>query len=606
MSPGKRSRLTAERDESVCRRGAPATVGRGFAPTGAALFVLLPALLGVAPAAAQSVAGSGFPGDTFTIRNESTGILTGSGLSVVPNVGTVTTTADGWSWLTPTWAEPGEYQLTLSVTGPLGTDSLTRSIWLCNEAASLGVAPDLPGFLVGETATLSTGASQGHPSSFDFVLPAGVTPSGSASGVAPPGTLGITFAACGNLTLRAVARYAHAGPDGGCGAWYTDSRPTLYDACAELPPRLVAPARSSFLVKQNGAITAQPLVSVETVLEFTGKVAPGYSPTFAWSYPGAGGCVYTNAAGGYTGSTCRIPAGTLTAGQPVALTLGVHLSPTPPAGCAASVNSVATTITPRAATAGFQMSATTVVVGQNLSLVLENLSGTFSTLRYDLGGGQSCSGQTSVTIPSIFGGYNNGDTVVLQLATTGIRTVTLYGTPAGGTELLLDSHEVTVALPGAPALSAPGGAGSGATYEVSWTATSPGNGYELQEATEASFAFPEIFTVAGTSRPFAHAPVATTTYSTRVRALAACGAVNYPSAWSNTGATTVEGSTIEVQEQTVSTTVTIEATDQVLAGPGLVVTAPGQLFLRAGTRVVLRNGVAVGPGARLTVALGPG
>jgi len=161
-------------------------------------------------------------------------------------------------------------------------------------------------------------------------------------------------------------------------------------------------------------------------------------------------------------------------------------------------------------------------------------------------------------------------------------------------------------LPAAPALSAPASAANGADYAVSWTATSPGNIYELQEATEPSFAVPEAFTVTGTSRQFAHAPVDTTTYSTRVRALAACGAVNYPSAWSNTGATTVEGSTIEVQEQTVSTTVTIEATDQVLAGPGLVVTAPGQLFLRAGTRVVLRNGVAVGAGARLTVALGPG
>jgi hypothetical protein len=347
---------------------------------------LLLGLLVAYGATAQTVAGSGFPGDTFTVHNLSYGVITSSSLSVTPNVGTVTSIAAGWTWSTPTWASPGEYQLTITVSGPEGSDVLTRSVWLCTESAALGISADLPSYLVGEQATLSGGGSQGHPSSFDFVVPAGVTASGATTGVAPPGNLGVTFSSCGTYTMRTVARYEHAGTDIGCGAWYTDSRPTLHDACAELSPRVVAPARATFLVKQNGTVTSQPLVTAETVLEFTGKVAPGYTPAFAWSYPGVTGCQYINAAGGYTGSTCRIAAGTLTPGQPVALSLTVQLSPAPPSGCAGSVTSATTTLNPYAATAGFQLSPVTAVVGQTVSMVLEGLSGNFANLRYGLGG----------------------------------------------------------------------------------------------------------------------------------------------------------------------------------------------------------------------------
>jgi hypothetical protein len=571
----------------------------------AVCVTVLVAMLGAVPAAAQTVAGSGFPGDTFTIHNQSYGVITSSQLSVVPNVGTVTAIGEGWTWSTPAWATPGEYQLTLTVSGPEGSDVLARSVWLCAESAALGITEDLPSYLLGEQATLSAAASQGHPSSFDFVLPAGVTASGPTTGVVPPGNLGITFASCGAFTIRTVARYAHAGTDGGCGGWYVDSRPTLYDACAELSSRLVAPVRSSFLVKQNGTVTSQPRVSVETVLEFTGKVASGYTPTFAWSYLGVTGCQYVNAAGGYTGSTCRIPAGTLTPGQAMALSLTVQLSPTPPSGCAGSVTSPTTTLNPYAATAGFQLTPASAVVGQMVSLVLENLSGTFANLRYGLGGGATCAGATSVPIPSIFGGYSNGDTVNIQVATPGTWTITLYGTPAGGgTELTLDSNPVTIVLPAAPVLTAPSGAAYGATYAVSWTATSPSNSYELEEATDPSFVVAETSSVSGTSRQFSHVPQSTTTYLYRCRAAVSCGGTQ-TSAWSNVAQTAVQGSTLELTGQTIATPVTYEAPLEVLVGPSVTVTNPGQLTLRAGVRVVLRNGFTVGPGARFTAAVDP-
>lgn len=604
MRPLVRPRQATTCPAPLRRRQPAAPAGRRAGAAALCCSLLLP-LLVTGAAAAQTVAASGFPGDTFTIHNESYGVLTSVDLSVVPNVGTLTAVTDGWSWSTPDWAEPGEYLLTLTVSGPAGSDVLTQSVRLCTESAALGVSEDLPAYLLGEQATLSAAASQGHPSSFDFVLPEGVSSTGSPTGVPPPGTLPIAFGACGSFTIRAVARYAHPGTDGGCGGWYTDSRPTLYDACAELSSRLVAPARSSFLVKQNGSVTSQPLVSVETVLEFTGKVASGYTPTFAWSHPGVTGCQYLNAAGGYTGSTCKIPAGTLTPGPAVALALTVQLSPAPPAGCAGDVTSPPTTLNPYAATAGFQATPTTTIVGQTVSLVLEDLSGTFANLRYGLGGASTCAGATSVSIPSIFGGYANGDTVNVQIATPGTWTITLYGTPTGSTtELTLDSNPVTVAAPAAPVVTAPAAAGSGAAYTVGWTATSPGGMYEVEEANDPFFTTPDAWSVSGTSRQFNHAPESTTTYFCRCRAVVSCGGTQ-ASAWSNVGQTTVQGSTVEVVSQTITTTVTYQAASQVLAGPSVLVSNPAQLTLRAGFRVVLRNGFSVGPGARLTVAVDP-
>jgi hypothetical protein len=61
---------------------------------------------------------------------------------------------------------------------------------------------------------------------------------------------------------------------------------------------------------------------------------------------------------------------------------------------------------------------------------------------------------------------------------------------------------------------------------------------------------------------------------------------------------------VTVSDQTISGTASYEACHAILAGPALAVVAPGNLTLRASTLVVLRNGVSVGPGTRLTIALG--
>jgi hypothetical protein len=63
---------------------------------------------------------------------------------------------------------------------------------------------------------------------------------------------------------------------------------------------------------------------------------------------------------------------------------------------------------------------------------------------------------------------------------------------------------------------------------------------------------------------------------------------------------------LTLANQTISSAVVHEVSGSIYAGPALAVVSPARLTLRAGAKVVLRNGVAVGTGARLTVANDPG
>jgi len=62
---------------------------------------------------------------------------------------------------------------------------------------------------------------------------------------------------------------------------------------------------------------------------------------------------------------------------------------------------------------------------------------------------------------------------------------------------------------------------------------------------------------------------------------------------------------VVVSDETISASDTREACGTLLAGPNLTVADGGHAILRAAVRVVLRNGLAVQPGGRLTVALDP-
>jgi len=82
-------------------------------------------------------------------------------------------------------------------------------------------------------------------------------------------------------------------------------------------------------------------------------------------------------------------------------------------------------------------------------------------------------------------------------------------------------------------------AASGANYTVSWSATSPLDTYELDEATNPSFTGATTHTGTGTSASFSHTVATPTNYYYRVRATDLCGGLVYASASSNTGTTLV-------------------------------------------------------------------
>jgi hypothetical protein len=63
--------------------------------------------------------------------------------------------------------------------------------------------------------------------------------------------------------------------------------------------------------------------------------------------------------------------------------------------------------------------------------------------------------------------------------------------------------------------------------------------------------------------------------------------------------------TLDLANETVTTTETRGACDTVTVGPNFAVNAPGDLTIEAGNMVVLKNGSSVGAGAKLTVVLDP-
>ena len=108
-----------------------------------------------------------------------------------------------------------------------------------------------------------------------------------------------------------------------------------------------------------------------------------------------------------------------------------------------------------------------------------------------------------------------------------------------GWSATVSTQVVPCGTPSASAISAPAGADSGASYQVTWTSTSPDNSYDVQEATNAAFTGASTFTVASLSRSFSHAVGSATTYYYRVRARDDCGGSLYLSAWSGTDSTLV-------------------------------------------------------------------
>jgi hypothetical protein len=166
----------------------------------------------------------------------------------------------------------------------------------------------------------------------------------------------------------------------------------------------------------------------------------------------------------------------------------------------------------------------------------------------------------------------------------------------------------TCAAPGAPSVSAPSSAASGAIYTVSWTATSADNTYELQESTDSGFAEADTIAVAGTSQSFTHMVVGSITYYYRVRAKVMCGGSPYTSTWSSSGYTVVTappGCAVVLSNQTITSVQGYTSCGTLTGGPAFLVAAPGSVTCQAAVRVILTNGFSVGPGATFRAGIDP-
>lgn len=94
--------------------------------------------------------------------------------------------------------------------------------------------------------------------------------------------------------------------------------------------------------------------------------------------------------------------------------------------------------------------------------------------------------------------------------------------------------------PPVPSAASPSSVSSGWFYELSWTATSPDDSYDIQESRDdPSFGAPSQFEDSGTSRYFSHSEAQDTHYYYRVRAKVTCDSGEVTSGWSNVTSTLV-------------------------------------------------------------------
>ena len=187
----------------------------------------------------------------------------------------------------------------------------------------------------------------------------------------------------------------------------------------------------------------------------------------------------------------------------------------------------------------------------------------------------------------------------------------LYLASYGGSGALYTlTSTVTCPTGAVPVLNAPAAADAGSIYSVTWNSIAGAVDYEVHEATSAGFGSATTSTLSGTAVDVAHTVAANATFHYRVRAVESCGAVLYPSAWSNVGVVAVidlgAGCDLALTSTTYTSPTSIVSCGTIVAGPAIEVQDGGELELRAATGIILRNGFAVDPGAALAVAVDTG
>jgi hypothetical protein len=178
----------------------------------------------------------------------------------------------------------------------------------------------------------------------------------------------------------------------------------------------------------------------------------------------------------------------------------------------------------------------------------------------------------------------------------------------GGSGELSSAVRLCPGNPPSPVLQVPDSAGSGTSYTVSWTATSQDDSYELQEATEPTFASPSQFSVTGTSRSFQHEVTTLSSFYYRVRAREVCNDSPYFSSWSDPATVVInppDPCAVTLANQTAAGAQTYTSCGTLTAGPAFAISASGNVTFDAAVGVMLANGFSVAEGATFKARLDP-
>ncbi|OYW07280.1 MAG: hypothetical protein B7X11_00060, partial [Acidobacteria bacterium 37-65-4] len=273
-------------------------------------------------APSTSVASVGFPGDTFTISDGSTGSIATGDLVITPTTsGTQSwqeTGSNAWqpqplAWQSPPSGPSGEYQVAMTLRDASGASyPLTKSIYLCSTPrANVQITAvngnacsgDTCVYLANDKVTFSaaSGISEGTPTSWIWYQDGSVWPactgatcnwyvpsSGGPYTVAVAAVYGFpgsVDSSCGNLTVTNAGNWASC------------------DAAAPITPTAFTVGNVA-ATQPGGGPYPNFVTGVPIVLSATYKVASSYTANFLWALDGVSGpaAVPVSQTGPFSGS----------------------------------------------------------------------------------------------------------------------------------------------------------------------------------------------------------------------------------------------------------------------------------------------------------------
>ncbi|MBP7798291.1 MAG: PKD domain-containing protein [Thermoanaerobaculaceae bacterium] len=430
----------------------------------------------------------GFPGDIFTLSNQSSSGLTLYKLEVTgpdqyfadltPSFG-----SGQLDWTSPPAGPLGEYTFTLTMRdAQLAPLTATAYVQLCGDPhARLAITHvKAPGsnwaactscsWLAGYSVRLSAASSDGHPgwgpdnpvwNVRHCPAGAGCQPAPASDYVNPGnGTLELTLNSTGDYKVGATVTYPFWEPPVATG----DT--TLHSGAVTAS---FSATQGSTPIQNNGTVT----VSQPVALTFTGQVATGTTATCSWAlgpphWPGVQqSCTVAGPA---------IPAGTLQANQQYTLTLTATTSPIPD-------QAVATlTFTATEITGDFSWSPPTPNIGQTVTFTPQNLPSDVKRLKWTFGeaGCDPVAHPATIEAPCLMGTcaaapfqfkFGGSKTVVLSASTDSVNFTQVA---AHQLNVNFAGSCVTCTPPSAPynVVPQPGGQATAGNVQFSWTASS--------------------------------------------------------------------------------------------------------------------------------------